>query len=94
MCFALLTICLGLISWLARRYEFYSVWIQTISREVRRWVFRVPVGYDYSVSCCPGPGGSWGNPAVPPPSTEGESPINLFHSISGGGGGCYFILRM
>ena len=24
----------------------------------------------------PGPGGSWGNPAVPPPSKEGESPSN------------------
>ena len=28
------------------------------------------------VSCCPGPGGSWGNLAVPPPSKEGESPSN------------------
>ena len=28
------------------------------------------------VSCCPGPGGSWGNLTVPPPSKEGESPSN------------------
>jgi hypothetical protein len=28
------------------------------------------------VSGCPGPGGSWENLAVPPPSKEGESPSN------------------
>ena len=28
------------------------------------------------VSCCPGPGSSWGNLTVPPPSKEGESPSN------------------
>ena len=35
------------------------------------------------VSCCPGPGSSWGDLAVPPPSKEGESPSNnvLFQSL-------------
>ena len=33
------------------------------------------------VSCCPGPGSSWGNSAVPPPSTEGESPSHPFYNI-------------
>ena len=28
------------------------------------------------VSCCPGPGSSWGNLATLPPSKEGESPSN------------------
>ena len=34
-----------------------------------------------SVSRCPGPGSSWGDLAVPPPSKEGESPSHPFYSI-------------
>ena len=36
---------------------------------------------------CPGPGSSWGNPAVPPASKEAESPSTLFYVDSMGGGG-------
>ena len=43
----------------------------------------------FTVCSCPGPGSSWGNPAVPPASKEAESPSNLFYvdSICKGGGG-------
>ena len=56
--------------------------VHAIQQRGRRcWIFRVPMGYEYLVSGCPGPGCSWGKPAVPPPSNEGENPSNLFHSI-------------
>ena len=47
------------------------------------------------VSCCPGPGSSWGNLAVPPASKEAESPstLFLFCSVQGLGGGGGLISR-
>ena len=31
--------------------------------------------------CCPGPGSSWGNLAVPPASKDAESPSHMFCSV-------------
>ena len=37
-------------------------------------------GLDSLVSCCPGPGNSWGNLAAPPASKEAVSPsINILY---------------